>query len=219
MKGVELAGMVKMPTFTDHDSFRAWARSDECPEKLRVWWLDGLLWLDPHPGESIDHNQAKGAFCAALVPLEDRRDKGIFAMQGMLVSMPSVRLSALPDGMFVSYEALKTGRVNELPSPTHGGCIELEGPPEMVLEIVSEVTASRDLDILPDLYLRAGVRELWLVDTRGTLRFEILRNEPEGWRPSRQSECWWRSDVFGRDFLLRRETGTMGLPDYILDVR
>ena len=45
---IRIAGRVEIPDYVrDHESFRRWARSAECPEHLRVAFYDGDLWVDP----------------------------------------------------------------------------------------------------------------------------------------------------------------------------
>jgi len=41
------------------------------------------------------------------------------------------------------------------------------GPPDMVVEILSESTARKDQDLKRDLYQKSGVPEYWLVDPEG----------------------------------------------------
>lgn len=52
----------------------------------------------------------------------------------------------------------------------------VRGGPDLVVEILSSATASRDEVLKPDLYLRHGVREYWLVDPAGP-SFRIFRSE------------------------------------------
>jgi Uma2 family endonuclease len=40
----------------------------------------------------------------------------------------------------------------------------LQGPPDLVIEVLSPSTRSRDLRLKRDLYERVGVREYWIVD-------------------------------------------------------
>src|SRR5256885_8764701 len=46
------------------------------------------------------------------------------------------------------------------------GYLELEGTPDMVLEVVSESSVQKDTKRLRQLYWQAGIREYWLVDAR-----------------------------------------------------
>ncbi len=55
------------------------------------------------------------------------------------------------------------------------------GAPDLVVEILSPSTATRDRVLKPKLYARAGVQELWLVDP-AERSIEVLRNSPGGFR-------------------------------------
>ncbi len=52
----------------------------------------------------------------------------------------------------------------------------VRGGPDLVIEILSPATASRDQVLKRDLYLRHGVREYWLVDPAGP-SFRIFLNQ------------------------------------------
>jgi Uma2 family endonuclease len=49
----------------------------------------------------------------------------------------------------------------------------IEGPPDLVVEILSPGTAQRDLGLKRSLYERSGVKEYWIVDPRER-RIEVL---------------------------------------------
>ena len=50
----------------------------------------------------------------------------------------------------------------------------LQGPPDLMIEILSPSTRSRDMQLKRDLYERVGVREYWVVDPEQD-RVEIYR--------------------------------------------
>ena len=57
----------------------------------------------------------------------------------------------------------------------------IEGPPDIVVEILSPSTAYYDFTVKKDVYERAGVKEYWLLDPlRKT--FEIYANSQEGFK-------------------------------------
>ncbi len=60
-----------------------------------------------------------------------------FSWRTHALTVPAVNLSTEPDASFVSYDRLDNGQVREVPG-SRGGVVELEGTPDMVLEIVSE---------------------------------------------------------------------------------
>jgi Uma2 family endonuclease len=67
----------------------------------------------------------------------------------------------------------------------------LQGPPDLVVEILSPSTRSRDQKLKKTLYERVGAREYWLVDPKRDV-VEVYRRGPaEFENPSR----YFRSDV------------------------
>ena len=77
---------------------------------------------------------------------------------GLLYASPvDVRLSphdvVQPDVLFIEQE-----RLSILTD------VAIEGPPDLVVEILSPGTRGRDLGAKRDLYARTGVREYWLID-------------------------------------------------------
>ena len=60
----------------------------------------------------------------------------------------------------------------------------LEGPPDLVVQIVSDAFAGEDTERLPAACHRAGVEEFRLVDARGRdLLLRIHRPGPTGYQP------------------------------------
>ncbi len=109
-------------------------------------------------------------------------------------------------------------RVRRLPG-RQAGVVELEGSPEMVLEVVSESSVPKDTVELPPLYHQAGVQEFWRMDARGELTFEILRRDQAGWASTQQPDGWWHSPVFGHYFHLDQSPDPLGRPVFILQAR
>src|SRR5262249_33469013 len=145
---------------------------------------------------------------------------GRYLPDGMLLRNSEADLSTEPDGMFVSYDALRTGRVKRVEGDSPGW-FQLEGTPEMVLEVVSVSSVDKDTNVLRDLYWRAGIPEYWLVDARGAEpRFDILKHGTRGYTTTRrQAGGWLKSNVFSRSFRLTQQTDPLGDPQYILEVR
>ena len=69
-----------------------------------------------------------------------------------------------PDALFASTDAL-ADRVRILEGQKEG-YVELEGSPDMVLEVVSDSSVRKDTERLRRDYWEAGIREYWLVDAR-----------------------------------------------------
>ncbi len=203
---------------SDLDSFRQWMHSDESPEKVPVFFLAGEVWLDMSKEQFFSHNQLKKVVFQVLSGLE-KQAKGRFIPDGMLLTNEAADLSGNPDGVFVSNDSFRTGRVR-LIEGKEDGYVELEGTPDMVLEVVSDSSVEKDNDVLMDLYWKAGIREYWLVDARGErIEFQILRHTARGYVATRPSGGWRKSAVFGKAFRLTRQLDDLGHPDFTLDVK
>jgi Uma2 family endonuclease len=131
----------------------------------------------------------------------------------------AAELSSQPDGTFVSHASLSNQKVSMVKSKT-GSCVELEGVPDMVLEVVRRSSIYKDSDRLLELYWRAGVPEYWLVDARSeSLRFDIFRHENKGYKLVRKVAGYSRSQVFGKSFKLSRDLDESGNPEFKLSIR
>ena len=112
------------------------------------------------------------------------------------------------------WSTLDGGRVREVParSSKAGRYVELEGAPDLVVEIVSDGSERKDLERLPPLYERAGIPELWIVDARSDrLLFEMKSLDHGRYRLVEASATGWlRSAVLGLDVRLERHPGHGG---------
>ena len=100
------------------------------------------------------------------------------------------------------------------------GFIELEGSPDMVLEVVSDSSVKKDYELLREAYWKAGIREYWLVDARGDkLEFQILKHTSKSYSPIRAAGGWIKSAVFGESFRLIATKNHLGHPDFELQIR
>lgn len=196
---------------------RRWARSEDYPPRGWYAHLDGELWVDLSR-EKAGHNQLKTKFAVVLTPLVEQAASGTFFGDRMLLTHTEVGLSTEPDGMFVSHVAMDEGRA-ALEEGQES--LEVQGTPDMVLEVISPTSRQKDTVVLRELYWRAGVREYWLAEPlREGVTFDILRYGSKGYTAvRRQQGDWLRSSVFERSFRLTRTIGPGGLPIYNLDVR
>jgi Uma2 family endonuclease len=85
-----------------------------------------------------------------------------------------------------------------------GRYVEVEGPPDLIVEIVSDTSVDKDTRRLPDAYFRAGVTEYWLADARsGELFFRIHHRGATAFEPAPVDEDGYQhSQVFDRAFRL-----------------
>ena len=219
MNAIVVGETLKIPArVRDLTSFRSWALTDQYPERGRVSYLRGELWIDVSPEELYTHNQVKTEYAAVLKTLVKATKMGRYFSDGVLLSNDAAELSTVPHGLFASWRSLKTGRLRRVRGTE--GFVEFEGTPDLVLEVVSKSSVRKDTVVLPELYWRAGIPEYWLVDARSErLRFDILRRARSGYRKSPARGGWTRSRVLSRSFRLRRLKDELGDPDYVLSVR
>lgn len=177
--------------------FREWAHSEDFPEHERIDYLGGEVEVEMSPEDLQSHGALKAEIAAVLHGLVARPRLGHVFIDRARVTAPAADLSAEPDVVVVLRESLEAGRVRYLPSPGKGPgrFAEIEGAPDLVVEVVSDASVRKDTERLPRLYAAAGVPELWLADARGAearLRihrlegasYELVQPESQGWSPS-----------------------------------
>ncbi len=218
-------GSVRIPLWViDLSSFRRWAKSEESPDKATVCYLSGEVWVEMSKEQVYSHNQVKTEFARVLAGLVKQRRLGRYFSDGLFLTNTEADLCAKPDGTFVSREAFAAERVRLIEGSLEG-FVEIEGTPDMVLEVVSGSSVSKDTGCLRDLYWKAGIAEYWLVDCRGErVDFDILRHAASGYSATSKSATgksagWMESAVFGHSFLLTRQSDEMGHPEFTLESR
>jgi Uma2 family endonuclease len=213
-------GQVHIPNWVvDLQSFRRWADSDEFPQTGRIGYLKGEVWVDMSKEQVFTHVDLKGEFTEVLRRVVKAERLGRYFPDGLLLVNVLADIAWKPDGTFISMETLRSGRV-QLVAGKKQGYVELEGPPDMVLEVVSDSSVHKDTVALREAYAEVGIREYWLVDARREpLRFDILRLTPKGYVATRKQGGWLKSAVFGKSFQLTQQTDPLGYPEYTLAVR
>jgi Uma2 family endonuclease len=210
---VSVPGWVK-----DLASFRRWAHSDEFPETGRICYFDGEVWVDMSKEQIFTHVLVKTEIATVLSGFVKAARLGLFLGDGALLSNVDADIAVVPDALFASTAALQD-RVRLIEGKDEG-YVELEGSPDMVLEVVSRGSVQKDTRTLREDYWQAGVREYWLIDARpDPLTFDILRYTPRGYRATPKKDGWLRSAVFGKSFRLLRELNALGHPQFTLEVR
>ncbi|GMU20099.1 MAG: hypothetical protein AMXMBFR13_01990 [Phycisphaerae bacterium] len=219
MSSIIIEEKIRIPGhFPDIASFRDWARSDEFPETGRYSFLNGEVWVDMSPERLFSHNQVNGEFAIVIGTLVKANRLGRYFHDRTLLSHPEAGLSTEPDGLFVSRDSIRSGRVKWIEGAEES--VEIEGSPDMVLEVVSPTSQRKDTVVLRGLYWQAGIREYWLVDARTEpLQFEIFAHEAEGYTPVPGIGGWVRSEVFDKQFRLTVEPDELGDPVFALLTR
>jgi Uma2 family endonuclease len=203
---------------TDLESFRCWADADDFPENVRIDFLQGDVWVDLSRQDLFTHVAVKGTFIVVLGGLARSGSTGLFLGSGPYLSNVAAGMAVRPDALFVSIDSLQE-RVRLLDRKGEG-YDELEGSPDMVLEVIGRGSAHRDKVLLRRAYWEAGVREYWLVDARPDRpEFDVLRHTARGYRATPKKGGWVASAVFGKSFCLTRQISALGHPEYTLAVR
>jgi Uma2 family endonuclease len=216
-QGIIIEGKVVIPPWVDDlASFRVWRLSADAPTTGDLAYLGSDIWVDLSIEEFLTHNQVKAAFDFAINGIVLAAASGRYVPDRMLLTNEAADLSTEPDGLFFAWETVRNGRLRLLEKADHG-IVELEGTPDMVLEIVSKNSVRKDTVVLRELYWKAGVPEYWLIDVRdGALSFEILSHAADGYVSTVAENRWMRSNAFGRKFQLERRSDPLGHPQFIV---
>jgi len=177
------------------------------------------VWIDMSNEQVFTHVAVKTEFTVVLGALVKQEKLGRFLTDGVLLSNFAADISGNPDGLFLSAATLASDRIR-LIEGKEGGYVELQGSPDMALEIVSTGSETKDTVTLKQAYHEAGVREYWLVDARKEpVVFDVFRHTSRGYVRTGKQQGWVKSAVFGKSFRLSVRAGLQGHPDYTLEVR
>lgn len=169
---------IEIPTVRSLQEFRVWATSDHFPQRGRIDYIGGRIEVDMSPEDVFTHGTLKAEVAARIKGRVDELDLGHTLIADTRISSQTADLSAEPDIVVITHDALDAGRIKLIPkaSGEPDRYVEVEGGPDLVVEILSDSSETKDLVRLPAAYWRAGVRELWLLDARGPeMRFQIQR--------------------------------------------
>jgi Uma2 family endonuclease len=165
------------------------------------------------------HSAVKVEMTSVLYRLVQAGDLGVFLPDGTLVINRAADIANEPDALFIAEETLTSGRACLVPAADGRDFVEVEGSPDMTLEVISPSSVGKDTILLRDRYYRAGVSEYWLVDARwDDLRFDILQRTSTLYEPVEPVDGWLNSSVFARKFRLDRQLDRFGLWVYTLHV-
>ena len=131
---------LEIPAVQDLAEFRRWAASDDFPEPGRIDFVAGRIEVDMSPEDLHTHGTPKTELVVVLGSRIRELGLGELYTDRARVSCPVADLSAEPDIGFVSNDSLDSGRVRLVPK--FGGeqdrYSELEGAPDLIVEIVSD---------------------------------------------------------------------------------
>ncbi len=202
------------------EGFRAWTASPDFPETGKIAYLDGEIFIDMSPERLDSHNAVKAEIFSTLYQMVNELDLGKFYPDGARVVHVEANVSNEPDAMFVSWESFDSSRVRLVPTKKEDGYGELEGSPDMVAEILSPSSVTKDLKKLREHYLLAGIPEYWLIDARSEkIHFHILRATSKDYEEVAPKAGWHASAVFGKSFRLTRKKDRVGTWLYRLETK
>ncbi len=204
---------------TSLEAFRAWITSDDAPEKGRIDYINGRIEVNLSPEDLYTHGTLKGAVYAAIYQIVRLNKLGHLFVDSTRISCPNADLSVEPDIVFVSKASLAQGRIRPVPKAGYlDRYAEFEGPPDLVVEVISDSSIKKDTRKLPVSYFAAGITEYWLVDARGDeLLFQIKRRGSSEFEDTPlDAEGYQFSAVLQHRFKLVRERDETGIWDYDL---
>lgn len=134
-------------------------------EVKRYELIDGELYMVPSP--TVIHQMIASNLVRALdgFVMANQLGKVMFAPLDVVLSDEDV---FQPDIMFISNE--RSSIISDA---------NIQGPPDLVIEILSAGTAARDRTVKRSRYARFGVREYWLVDPQART-VEVLKASETG---------------------------------------
>jgi Uma2 family endonuclease len=128
--------------------FVAWAQRQE---DLRAEWVDGeVIIMSP---ASVEHEQLLIWLFNVLHPFVEHHDLGVILGSQVTVRLASQKRRRIPDLLFVSKSRLELVKKNHV-----------EGAPDLIIEVVSPDSQTRDRRKKHREYEKAAVREYWILD-------------------------------------------------------
>jgi Uma2 family endonuclease len=179
------AGLPTKPTRLrmTEEEFVAW-----CDEDTRAEWVDGEV-IMPSPA-NLRHVDLAGFLNLVLRAFVTSRSLGVVYGPELQVRFASLRRRRVPDLLFVSTERLGILKTTEV-----------DGAPDLIVEIVSPDSPARDWREKYLEYEAAGVREYWVVDPMSQ-RFEGYTLDANGrYALLEEKDGIVRSAVLGEFFL------------------
>ena len=103
------------------------------------------------PENLFFHGTLKGEIYAMLLDCVKKQELGYLFTDRTRITCVDAGVSAEPDIVLLSDDAIDSGRVALVPksSGEEGHFIEIEGPPDLIVEIVSDSSEKKDTQRLP----------------------------------------------------------------------
>lgn len=130
------------------------------PDDERLELLDGVITMPPAPNTAHQSVQTELGWRLAQFVREGHLGHVFFAPTDVVLSDTDV---VQPDLLFISRE--RSGII----TPAN-----IQGAPDLIIEIRSDSTAERDEKVKRRLYAERGVKEYWLVDPEAATTTVLL---------------------------------------------
>src|SRR6266700_3324391 len=101
---------LRIPPIASLDDFRRWMRSDDFPERGRIDYLQGEIEVDMSPENLFFHGTLKSEMVRVLLNCVNERDLGYLFTDRTRITCVEAGISAEPDIVVLSDEAIDTGR-------------------------------------------------------------------------------------------------------------
>jgi Uma2 family endonuclease len=141
-------GEMRLKGRMTEQQFVAWA---EQQEDLRAEWVDGEV-IITSPA-SVEHEQLLIWLFNVLHPFVEQQNLGVILGSNVTVRLASQKRRRIPDLLFVSNARQDLVKENHV-----------EGPPDLIIEVVSPDSQTRDRRKKHREYEKGGVREYWILD-------------------------------------------------------
>lgn len=222
--GILIDNQLDIPPGIDTlDDFRRWVHSEDFPEQGRIDWVAGKLEIEMAPDNIFWHSSPKSEIGVVIGQKVRHDDLGLLVIDKTRIVIPYADVSSEPDVVFVSHESISSGRVRFIPTANQkpDSYLEIEGPPDLVVEVVSDGSVTKDAQRLFESYFEGGIDEYWLVDARGAeLSFQIYRRGRNQFVPAESDDDGsQKSGVLDSWYRFNRERGQNDLWRYDLAER
>jgi len=179
----------KLPAHMTEDQFVSWIMAQEF---IRAEWIDGeVQYMSPVSFNHVDIN----SFVTGLLKIYcEENDLGVVVGPEFMIRLVGKsKRRRVPDTLFVAKNRVELIQKNHL-----------EGPPDLIVEIVSPDDPARDYRAKFIDYQAGGVREYWIIDPL-VRKFEahILGGDGK-YKPLPETEGRINSKV-AKGFFLKRD--------------
>jgi hypothetical protein len=145
MATVVFQEQLEIPAIDDLTDFRAWALSEEFPDRGRIDYVAGRIEVDMSPEDLFTHGTLKAQVASKIEQRVVELDLGYTFVGETRVSSGQGNFSAEPDVVVISYEALEQGRVTLVPKSTgeQGRYVEIDGAADLIVECQRQLHRQR----------------------------------------------------------------------------